>query len=131
MDPILAGASVMVTILATKALEKTGEIFGEAVIDCGRKVLESLRHKLPDTVKLLEDPSAKELDYVQVIETVKIEADKDPHLAQLLQELALEAQKDSKFSEFISQKPTVYNAVKLAEYIKNVFQGNTIIGGNF
>lgn len=135
MDPILAAASAIVAILATKALETTGEKLGEEVIKRSSKVLESLRHKSPNTVKLLEDSSAKELDYAQVIETIKNEADKDPQLAQLLEELALEVQNDSngsKFiSPFISQKPTVYNAGKLADCIKNVFQGNTIIGGNF
>ena len=30
-----------------------------------------------------------------------------------------------------TQQPTVVNSQKLADEIKNVFQGNTIIGGTF
>ncbi|NJL91918.1 MAG: hypothetical protein HC916_20655 [Coleofasciculaceae cyanobacterium SM2_1_6] len=132
MEPILAAALAVSTIITTKALEKTGEKLGETVVDRTGKVLAFLRHKSPETVTVIETTPAA-LDYIQTVETVKIEANRDPQFAQLLQELVTAAQNDpnQKLSGFISQQPTVYNAQKLAENIKNVFQGNTIIGGTF
>jgi hypothetical protein len=132
MEPILTAALAITTILTTKALEKGGEKLGEAVIERSGKVLASLRNKSPETVSAIEIAPA-ELDYAKTVETIKLEADRDPQFAKLLQELVAAAQTDPnpKLSNFISQQPTVYNAQKLADYIKNVFQCNTIIGGTF
>jgi len=132
MEPILTAALAITTILTTKALEKGGEKLGEAVIERSGKVLASLRNKSPETVSAIEIAPA-ELDYAKTVETIKLEADRDPQFAKLLQELVAAAQTDPnpKLSNFISQQPTVYNAQKLADNIKNVFQGNTIIGGTF
>jgi len=132
MEPLLAAALAISTILSTKALEKAGEKLGETVIERSGKVLASLRNKSPETVTAIEFTPA-ELDYAKTVETLKIEADRDPQFAKLLQELVAAAQTDPnpKLSNFISQQPTVYNAQKLADNIKNVFQGNTIIGGTF
>ncbi len=132
MDPILAAALAISTIITTKALEKTGEKVGEAVMDRTAQVIASLRHKSPETAAAIE-LSPKNLDYPQTVETLKALADRDLQFAQLLQELVAAAQTDPnpKLSNFISQQPTVYNAQKLADNIKNVFQGNTIIGGTF
>ncbi|HSF76697.1 MAG TPA: hypothetical protein VLA84_23080 [Microcoleus sp.] len=130
MEPLLAAALTISTILSTKALEKGGEKLGETVIERIGKVLASLRNKSPETVTAIEFAPA-ELDYAKTVETLKIEADRDPQFAKLLQELVAAAQTDPKLSNFMSQQPTVYNAQKLANNIKNVFQGNTIIGGTF
>jgi len=130
MEPLLTAALAIYTILSNKALEKAGNKLGEIVIERSGKVLASLRNKSPETVTAIEcDPA--ELDYAKTVETLKIEADRDPQFAKLLQELVAAAQTDPKLSNFISQQPTVYNAQKLADNIKNVFQGNTIIGGTF
>ncbi len=132
MEPILTAALAIGTILTTKALEKGGEKLGEAVVDRSGKVLASLRNKSPETVTAIEIAPA-ELDYAKTLETIKFEADRDPQFAKLLQELVAAAQTDPnpKLSNLISQQPTVYNAQKLADNIKNVFQGSTIIGGTF
>jgi hypothetical protein len=132
MEPILTAALAITTILTTKALEKGGEKLGEAVIERSGKVLASLRNKSPETVTAIEIAPAQ-LDYVKTVEIIKNEADGDPKFAKLLQELVAAAKADPnpKLSNFISQQPTVYNAQKLADNIKNVFQGNTIIGGTF
>jgi hypothetical protein len=129
MEP-LATALALSTILSTKALEKAGEKLGEAVIERIGKVLTSLRNKSPETVTAIEMAPA-ELDYAQTVATFKNEADRDPQFAKLLQELVAAAKTEPKLSNFISQQPTVYNVQKLADNIKNVFQGNTIIGGTF
>ncbi|HLO51481.1 MAG TPA: hypothetical protein VK211_23915 [Kamptonema sp.] len=132
MEPLLAAALAISTIISTKALEKTGEKLGEAVIDRSGKFLASLRNKSPEIVTAIEITPA-EIDYAQAVETVKMEAERDPQFAQLLQELLIAAQTDpnSKLSNFLSQQPTVYNAHKLAENIKNLFQGNTFINNTF
>ena len=132
MDPILAAALGVSTIVTTKALEKAGEKLGQAVSDRAARVLDSLRQDSPEAVTAIE-VSPEELDYAQTVESVKALADRDPQFARLLEELVAAAQTDPnpKLSNFISEQPTVYNAQKLAENIKNVFQGNTIIGGKF
>ncbi|MBW4683145.1 MAG: hypothetical protein KME19_24130 [Microcoleus vaginatus WJT46-NPBG5] len=132
MEPLLAAALAISTIITTKALEKTGEKLGEAVLDRSGKVLASLRNKSPEIVTAIEIAPA-EIDYAQAAETVKKEAERDPHFAQLLQDLVAAAQTDPnpKLSNFVSQQPSVYNAQKLADNIKNVFQGNTFNGGTF
>ncbi|MEG4229142.1 hypothetical protein QUA35_23675 [Microcoleus sp. N9_B2] len=132
MEPILTPALAIGIILTTKALEKGGEKLGEAVIERTGKVMASLRNKSPETVSAIEIAPA-ELDYAKTVEIIKNEAERDPQFAKLLQELVAAAKNDPnpKLSNIISQQPTVYNAQKLADNIKNVFQGNTIIGGTF
>ncbi|MEG5140950.1 MULTISPECIES: hypothetical protein [unclassified Microcoleus] len=104
---------------------------GEAVIERSGKVLDSLRKKSPETVTAIEMAPA-ELDYAKTVATFKIEADRDPQFAQLLQELVAAAKTDPnpKLSNFVSEQPTVYNAQKLADNIKNVFQGNNTFNNN-
>ena len=120
------------TILTTKALEKGGEKLGEAVIERSGKVLASLRNKSPETVSTIEIAPAQ-LDYAKTVEIIKNEADRDPQFAKLLQELVAAAKTDPnpKLSNFISQQPKVDNDPKLADNIKNFFQGNTIINPIF
>ena len=131
MEPIVTEALAVTTLFTTKKLENGGEKLGEAVIECSGKVLASLRNKSPETVTAIEIDPAK-LDYAKTVEIIKNEADRDPKFAKLLQELVAAAQTDPnpKLSNFISQQPTVYNAQKLADNIKNVFQGNNTFNNN-
>ncbi|WP_271942567.1 hypothetical protein [Roseofilum reptotaenium] len=129
---MLAVALTISTIVATKALEKGGEKIGEVVVDRTTQLMASLRKHSPETATEIE-VSPQELDYPQAVETLRDLAEREPQVAQLLQELVVAAKADpnSKLSNFVSEQSTVYNTGKLAENIKNVFQGNTIIGGTF
>ncbi|MDJ1182205.1 hypothetical protein [Roseofilum casamattae] len=132
METMLAAALALSTIVATKALERTGQRIGDAVVDRSSQVMDSLRSHSPETATAIE-AAPQNLDYPQVVETLKTLAENNPEVAQLFEELiaAAKADPNPKLSNFVSEQPTVYNAGKLAENIKNVFQGNTIIGGHF
>ena len=132
MEPMLAMALGVSTIIGTKALEKAGEKLGEAVIEKAGDVMITLRDKSPETAEEIEK-SPSQIDFVKTLEKIQPLVEKDPVLAKQLADLVEVAKNDpnSKLSNFMAQQPTVYNAGKLAENIKNVFQGNTIIGGTF
>ncbi len=61
-----------------------------------------------------------------------------PELSQIMTELVKAIEAEPSLKELVnntlksqSQQASVINNQKLADFIKNVFQGNTIIGGNF
>ena len=129
MEPMLAMALGVLTIVGNKALEKGGEKFGEAVIEKAGDVMTSLRGKSLETAEEIEK-SPSQIDYVKILEKIQPLVEKDPVLAKQLADLVEVAKNDpnSKLSHFMAQQPTVYNAGKLAENIKNVLQGNTFNG---
>lgn len=143
MEPITAGAITLATILSTKALEKTGEKFGETLFNKIGKFLESLKKHSPETVTAIEKAPEQPLDYGQVVVEVETAAKAVPEIHQAMQELAAAAKAESnpKLSESIeklanslksqAQSPSVINNQKLADEIKNVFQGNVINNPTF
>lgn len=141
MELLLASIIALGTTLATKAVEKTGEKLGEAVFDKSNKFLSSLQEQSPETVTAIELAPAQPLDYSKAVQEIQSAAS-NPEIKQLLEELVIAAQAhyhNPTVSQSIkevaedlkTQQPTVANYSKLADEIKNVFQGNTIIGGNF
>lgn len=140
MEPLTAGAIAIGTVIATKALEKTGEKVGEALWDKTGKFLVTLNKHSPHTVVAIEKAPSQPLDYGKAVLEVESAAKADPKVNQAVQELVAAAKADPKVASKIqeletninSQPANVINNTKLAEEIKNVFQGNTtIIGGNF
>ena len=78
------------------------------------------------------------LDYGKAVLELKAAADADTEIAQSVREVEAAANADPQApkvqalaNDLNSQPPGVINSTKLADSIKNVFQGNTIIGGNF
>jgi hypothetical protein len=133
MEPMLAMAFGVLTIVGTKAVdkgvEKGVEKFGEVLIKKAGDVMISLRDKSPETADEIEK-SPSQIDYVKTLEKIKPLVEKDPILAKQLADLVEAAKNDpnTKLSHFMAQQPTVYNAGELAEYIENVVQGNTFHG---
>lgn len=136
MEPFTTAAIAIGTVMATKALEKTGEKIGEAVFDRTGKFLTSLKQQSPDTATAIELAPEQPLDYGQAILEVESAVKANSEFAQTVQELAASAQEESnpKLAEIIqevvntvkSQQPTVQNLAKLAEKINNLNQAQTI-----
>ncbi len=102
------------------------------------KFLTSLKQVSPDTVTAIEKAPEQPLDYGQAILEVESVAKTSPELSQIITELVKAIEAEPSLKELVnntlksqSQQASVINNQKLADSIKNVFQGNTFIGGNF
>lgn len=140
MEPLTAGLIAVGTIVATKALEKTTEKGTEILLDKAGKFLVTLKKYSPHTVVAIEKASQQPLDYGKAALEVESAAKVNPEVNQAVQELVAAAKADPKVASKVQdlletninpQSANVINNTKLANEIKNVFQGNTIIGGNF
>jgi len=135
MEPLSTAAIAIGSVIATKALEKTGEKVGEALWDKTGKFLVTLKKHSPHTITAIEKAPEEPLDFGKAVVEAESAAKVDSEVNQAMEEVAAAAKVDPKVAPIInninSSSPTVVNNTKLAEYIKNVFQGNTIIGGNF
>ncbi|MGF1937438.1 MAG: hypothetical protein RM347_024140 [Nostoc sp. ChiQUE02] len=138
---ILETAAIAVgTIIATKALEKTGEKVGEALWDKAGKFLVTLKKQSPQTVVAIEKAPEQPLDYGKAVLEVQSAAQDNPEVTQAVEELAqaAKAELNPKFIQSIQefadtlksqpQQPNSINYQNLANEIKNLFQGNTFNG---
>ncbi|NES44889.1 hypothetical protein [Moorena sp. SIO2C4] len=118
MEPLAAAVVAISTVLATKALEKTGENVGQVVWNQTSQFLESLRKQSPDTVTAIENAPEVPLDFDDVVLQVEAAAQDNSEVAQAMQELAAAAQAEPnpKFAEIIAMP----NLQKLAEKIGQV-----------
>ncbi|MGI8505158.1 MAG: hypothetical protein ACR2LR_29135 [Hassallia sp.] len=141
MEPVTltAVATAIATIVFTKALEKTGEKLGEAALKESHKLIEQLRHK--NKLPLLADATQENqqrLDYGKAVLELKAAADADSEIAFAVRSVEAAANADAQVSPKVqalandinSQPGGVISSAKLAESIKNVFQGNTFNGTN-
>ena len=87
MEPLITATVALGSIVATKALEKTGEKVGEALFEKTNKFLSSLKKKSPDTVTAIEKAPEQPLDYGQVVLEVEAVAKENPEFAQILESL--------------------------------------------
>lgn len=92
LEPITAGAIAIGTVLATKALEKTGEKIGETAWDKTCEFLNVLKQKSPGAIVAIEKAQEQRLDYGQAILEVKLAAEANPEVDKAVQELVTEAQ---------------------------------------
>ncbi len=89
MEPLTTAAIAIDSIIATKALEKTGEKVGEALWDKTGKFLVTLKKQSPHTVTAIEKAPEQPLDYGKAIVEVESAAKANPEVAEAAQELAL------------------------------------------
>lgn len=136
MEPLSTAAIAVATIIATKALEKTGENIGEIFWDKSQQFITTLNKDAPETAKALKRAPEQPLDYGQAVLEVETATRKNPELAQASQELiaAAEAESNLKVIEILkkiketltTQQPTIQNLGKLADKINNLNQAQTI-----
>jgi hypothetical protein len=116
---ILETAAIAVgTIIATKALEKTGEKVGEALWDKTGKFLVTLKKQSPQTVVAIEKAPEQPLDYGKAVLEVESAAKANPEVAEAAKELAeaAKAEQNPKLAEILAMP----NLEKLADKIGQV-----------
>jgi len=95
MEPLTTAAVAIGTVVATKALEKTGEKVGEAVFDRTSKFLESLKEESPGTMIAIEQARELPLDYSKAMLEIEAVAKENSQVAQAMQELATAAEAEA------------------------------------
>ncbi len=118
MEPLTTAAIAIGSVVATKALEKTGEKIGEALWDKTGKFLVTLKKQSPQNVTAIEKVPEQPLDYGKAVLEVESAAKANPDVARAMQELAAaaKAEPNPKFNEILSMP----NLQKLAEKIGQV-----------
>jgi hypothetical protein len=132
MEPLITAAIAVSSVVATKALEKTGEKVGEALWDKTGQFLLKLKKQSPHTVTAIEKAPDQPLDYGKAVLEVESAAKADPEIAQAAQELAAAAKAESNpnLTEVIrditealnSQSPTNQTSIETIEKIVNFAQ---------
>ena len=89
MEPLTTAAIAIGTVVATKALEKTGEKVGEALWDKTGKFLVTLKKQSPHTVTAIEKAPEQPLNYGKAVVEVESAAKANPEVAEAAQDLAL------------------------------------------
>jgi hypothetical protein len=117
MEPLTAGAIAIGTVIATKALEKTGEKVGEALWDKTGQFLVTLKKHSPHTVEAIEKAPSQPLDYRQAVLEVESAAKVHPDVNQAVQELAAAAKAET--NPNIVEIVNMPNLQKLADKIVN------------
>ena len=105
MEPLTTAAIALATVIATKALEKTGENVGDALWNKSSEFLASLREDSPNTVVAIEKAPEKPLDYGEALLEIESTAQANIKIAQSMQELAALPEKNSlpNFPEIIKE----------------------------
>ncbi len=137
MEPLTTAAVVIGSVLATKALEKTGEKVGEAVFDQTAKFLESLKEESPGTMIAIEQVRELPLDYSKAMQEIEAATKGNPQVAQAMQELATaaeaEADQNSMLYEVLQEikdeqkfrQPSMSNLGKFADKIGQFVQAGS------
>ncbi|MBD2253953.1 hypothetical protein [Nostoc parmelioides] len=115
MEPLTTAAIAIGTVLATKALERTGEIIGETLWDKTSEFLVTLRKHSPQTVVAIEKAPDEPLDYGKAVIDVETATQAHPEVKQAVEELAAaaKAEPNPKFAEILATP----NLEKLADKI--------------
>lgn len=118
MEPLSTAAIAIGTVIATKALEKTGENVGEALWNKMSNFLVTLNKHSPQTVVAIEKAPEQPLDYGKAVIDVESAAKASPEVNQAVQELAAAAKAETnpKFTEIMATP----NLQKLADKIGQV-----------
>ncbi len=119
MEPLTAGAIAVGTVIATKALEKTGEKVGEALWDKTGQFLVTLNKHSPHTVVAIEKAPEQPLDYSKAVLEVESAAKEHPEVNQALEELIVAAQANGQFIQNIEK------AINAAQYQSIDQRGST------
>lgn len=140
MEPILAAAVALGTVIGTKALEEASKEIGKTLVDQTKQFLTNLKQKSPDTVTaIVKHTPNQPLNYSEIIPAIQTAAEKQPELMAQIQELAELGLQEPRISPHIQtainhlnqSNPSVVNNSKLADEIKNLFQGNTFNNTTF
>ncbi|MHC5931846.1 hypothetical protein, partial [Nostoc sp.] len=110
MEPLTAGAIAIGTVIATKALEKTGEKVGETLWDKTSQFLVTLKKHSPNTVVAIEKAPSQPLDYGSAVLEVESAAIAHPEVNLAVQELVAAAKADPKVASRVQELETNINS---------------------
>ncbi|OCQ99944.1 hypothetical protein BCD64_02365 [Nostoc sp. MBR 210] len=115
MEPLTTAAIALGSVVATKALERTGEMVGETLWNKTGELLVKLRKHSPNVVAAIEKAPTTPLDYGNAVIEVEAAAKANPEIAQAVQEVvtAAQAETNPKFVEILATP----NLTKLADKI--------------
>ena len=102
MEPLSTAAIAIGSVVATKALEKTGEKVGEALWDKTGRFLVTLKKHSPHTITEIEKVPEQQLDYGKAVAEVESAARADSEVNQAMQELVVAAKVDPKVAPIIN-----------------------------
>ncbi|MBD2682846.1 MULTISPECIES: hypothetical protein [Nostoc] len=137
MEPLTTAAIAAGSIIASKALEKTGEKIGETVWYKINQFVATLEKQSPHTVTAIDKAPEQPLDYGTAVLEIEFAAKANAEVAQAEQELvtAAKAESNPHFIQYIQQladilksqpqQASTTNYQKLADEIKTVIQGST------
>ncbi len=126
MELLTTAGIAIGSIIATKALEKTGENIGQALWDKIDQFINALKKQSPQTATALEQAPEQPLDYQQTVKEVESAAKLNPEVEQAMEELAAAAQKESnpKFNEVLSMPSLQKLAEKIGQVVMPGGTGN-------
>ncbi|MGF1488192.1 MAG: hypothetical protein ACFBSE_13990 [Prochloraceae cyanobacterium] len=95
MEFITSAAIAIGSLVATKALEKTGEKVGEVVFDRATNLLSSLKSESPNTVAAIEQSPDTPLNYGDAVLELEAAAQKNPKIKENTKALVDAVQSDN------------------------------------
>lgn len=147
MDPLTAGAIAFLTLLSSKALDKTSDVLVDKALEEGGKVMKLLKHKSPETAGAIEVAAQRpELaaqqreDYGEavLVEQVEAAAKADPEIREAVEAVAYRVDEAAKTNPEI--KAAVQEFTKAVEAQRQSIQnitntdnksyGNVTLGGS-
>lgn len=138
-DPLTAAITVA-TLVLTEAVKVPGKKLGEASLEKAGALANLIKSKFPSKSLAILPDGEQTVDVGQAFLEVSSSAKEYSDVAQAVQELAAAVQSDdseaakeiqAKAKTFEAQTPIIINNEKLADSIKNVFQGNIINNPTF
>jgi ubiquinone biosynthesis protein COQ9 len=128
MEPLTTAAIAIGSVVATKALEKTGEKIGETLYDTTGQFLKALKQESPQTATALANAPQAPLDYGVATLEVEAAAKKNPEVARAVQELVEAARAES--NQKLAQVLAMPNIQKMAEKIRQVVKSKVDFNRN-
>jgi ribulose kinase len=138
-DPLTAAVTVA-TLVLTEAVKVPGKKLGEVSLEKAGTLMTLIKSKVTGKPLAIAPSPDQSVDIGQVFLEVSEAAHSHPDVAQAVQELAAAVQQDdsemaqqiqNQAKAYEAQAPTVINNEKLADSIKNLFQGNIINNPTF
>ena len=122
MEPLSTAAIAIGSVVATKALEKTGEKVGEALWDKTGKFFVTLKKHSPHTITAIEKAPIQPIDYGKAVVEVEAAAKENSEVNKAMEEVAVAAKAETnpKITEIVNMP----NLQKLADKIVNYAAGN-------
>ena len=136
MEPLTTAAVAIGSVVATKALEKTGEKVGEALFEKTSKFLSSLKKQSPATVTAIEKAPEQPLDYGKAVLEVEAVAKENSEVAQMMEALVTTIQAErlpnlepilQEIAETLKSHPATSETFNI-EKVVNFAKGNISIG---